>query len=554
VTKKRTDRDPRLEPDNESLDPKPDEGDVVVLREDRVFESLPRRPRPQHRSSPRPLAGNGVSGTAANAGQEHVPLTTPRHTMPMGSGPPRRMSDPNADVTQDPELMLRRQLSRLQRQLAEMQQELANREDELASEVERRVTSLAEHDEVLRENHELREDLADYEDQESRFVGIEQRLTDSLANTEELAHSLERERRARIEREEELSSLAAELVRIRESAIADLANLDERLKGELALQEERSRTAAQETREAQDAMLQRLREASEIELAELRASQERSLQAVRGELEPQAREVQSLNLEREELTARLDAQRREFERNDLEKAEAHALVLRQLKQSHEEEVASKEREASANLALEMDRREEQKRALKDACQALERREASLSQTNDSLRETQKQLLTEVARLKEHVAQVEEERRALTERQTSVIEEREKDAHQLRTLMGDLETRDRDAKRHRIERERFVAFLSEGISLFGVSLPPGGIPEHARASTPPDGDPSPNEGFAQTISAHPSMASGAPQQADGAAAELDTQTAPDGVALASGVRPTLPPAAETTPNVDAAAES
>jgi hypothetical protein len=112
---------------------------------------------------------------------------------------------------EDPELALRRQLSRLQRQLAEAQRELANKDDELAAEAEKRMQNVEAHDAALAELGVVHAKLATLTAYEARTRGMEQRLQEATATSDEMAEVLAKERHERVSLEHQLQDMQMSL-------------------------------------------------------------------------------------------------------------------------------------------------------------------------------------------------------------------------------------------------------------------------------------------------------------------------------------------------------
>ncbi len=422
-------------------------------REDRPFEPAPAVPRAP--SSPR----NTVPFTSKGMGI-------------ISSKPP---APPQSAESGEAELALRRQLSRLQRQLAEAQRELAHKDEELTSELERRLGAFAAYDALLLEHRENLARLQELETQQLRAAGIEQRLQDSLTNIEELAHSLERERRERIAFGERVLELELSLGEQRDALARKQQEMDQRFASEVEILESQNRSALAGMEEAHQEALARLTKTHEAEMAAQLQAHERAVGVLRGELEPQAREAQTLAADRERLIGELEAVRREAERRENEVAETRVRDARQLALAHDEEKASLARAHAAELSREIDKREEQKRALVEANRAVERRESSLQQSLDALRETMKQLQIELARVREQVTQLETEKASLESRVGELSRLREAELTEKQTLAERLEAAERDARRNAFDRSRFIAYLEEGLALLG-GLPPSELPK------------------------------------------------------------------------------
>lgn len=417
------------------------------------------------------------------------PPSSPRNTVPftskgMGIISSKPPPQPPSAESGEAELALRRQLSRLQRQLAEAQRELAHKDEELTSELERRLGAFAAYDALLLEHRENLTRLQELETQQLRAAGIEQRLQDSLTNIEELAHSLERERRERIAFGERVLELELSLGEQREALARKQQEMDQRFASEVEILESQNRSALAGMEEAHQEALARITKTHEAEMAAQLQAHERAVGVLRGELEPQAREAQTLAADRERLIGEVEAVRRESERRENEMAEMRVRDARQLTLAHDEEKASMVRAHAAELSREIEKREDQKRALVEANRAVERRESSLQQSLDALRETMKQLQIELARVREQVTQLETEKASLEGRVGELSRLREAELAEKQGLVERLEAAERDARRNAFDRSRFIAYLEEGLALLG-GLPPSELP---KALTAPEAAP------------------------------------------------------------------
>jgi hypothetical protein len=452
-------------------------------REDRPFEPGPARPP----SSPR----------------NTVPFTSKGMGIISSKPPPQPQSADSGEA----ELALRRQLSRLQRQLAEAQRELAHKDEELTSELERRLGAFAAYDALLLEHRENLGRLQELETQQLRTSGIEQRLQDSLTNIEELAHSLERERRERIAFGERVLELELSLGEQREALARKQQEMDQRFASEVEILESQNRSALAGMEEAHQEALARLTKTHEAEMAAQLQAHERAVGVLRGELEPQAREAQTLAADRERLIGEVEAVRRESERRENEMAEMRVRDSRQAALAHDEEKASLARAHAAELSREIEKREDQKRALVEANRAVERREASLQQSLDALRETMKQLQIELARVREQVTQLETEKGSLESRVGELSRLREAESAEKQALTERLEAAERDARRNAFDRSRFIAYLEEGLALLG-GLPPSELP---KALAAPSSTPSPSAEAVEAVPVATDVVAVAPEE-------------------------------------------
>ncbi|HTL35993.1 MAG TPA: hypothetical protein VL326_22840 [Kofleriaceae bacterium] len=432
-------RDHRADPDEGSTSEK--------FRVDRVFVPTTRRE---------------ATGTGS-------PSSAPRRS---GSTmPPVLGTAPGMD---DAELALRRQLSRLQRQLADAQRELANKDEELAAAVEKRVELQTAFDSALgqlRDAHLAIEDIkADYQ----RLAGLEQRLTDVTAHADELQHQLERERAERASIALALDDHTAQFDRARALWRDETSLAQEHHAAELTKVEVEKRRAIDAAEGAMKVVMERQEKANAEKLAELEAAHERALAALRGEMEPKVAahvaEARNLAAEIERLTSEIAAVRTEHqremaERNDLNKwesqqaAEAAAAELAAATRKHEAEIAKCNEELAAKV-----------QALTTAERAAQQREQLWEQTTNGLRESQKKLQLEVADTREKLAQEGASKWNIEQRLVTALQSAEHASARIQELEKRVEIAEGESRRNELDRQRFAAYLEEGLALLGA-LPP-----------------------------------------------------------------------------------
>ena len=438
MTKKGPGKDPRAEADDETVP-------AEQFRVDRVFGGGP--PKRESLSNMRDSMQNMREST------NRKPATLPPISTGTDSG--------------DTELALRRQLSRLQRQLSDAQRELANKDEELAAAVEKRVDIAKQFDETLTQLRDAQIEIDDLKDAKALAAGIEQRLQDAVAAADELNHQLERERseRATIEAQLEQTNTTFEKARLlwkEETALAE-----QQFASELEKAEQTRRAAIEAADAAKDAAIERAKQAHEAELEELRAAHERELSVVRGELEPKVAEARNLAGEIERLTSELAAARAEHMRELGERAELYKWEQQQAADTHAAVLATAERKLEAEKAAV----EAELAALKDTLGITERnatlREQLWEQTTSALRESQKKLQQELAETKERATQAEESRSALEQRLATMQQQLEDITASHRDLELRVNKAEADARRNMLDRERFAAYLEEGLAMLGA---------------------------------------------------------------------------------------
>jgi chromosome segregation ATPase len=461
-------RDKRQDPDDAAAPP------AANLRVDRVF-APPARSRPSETASQ-------AAATAAPA------LPAANRTSP-------------GNEAADPELSLRRQLSRLQRQLAEAQQELANRDDELASEVEKRTTISAASD-ALRDQHRVLQarvdELTAYQ---TRTAGVEARLLEIVTTAEGLSHERDREREQRVAAQTRVAELGAAIEQSQATAKQEREELQVAHAEDLERVETQKRLALDNAEEAITATAMRLREANEDTLAQLRAAHERTLAALRGELEPKALAARTLEEERERLINELSALQAEAARDATEREEVYKRELAQLEELSESERTAQTRLYHSELTRARAERDAQAKAFEQATQAAAQREQVWEQTVAGLRDAQKQLQIELAELAELHARLEADKASADERLASIAAQADLLIGERRSLRDQLEASESSARRNAFDRRRFVAYLEEGLALLGA-LPPttaDASPADPAPADPAPADPAPADVDGDTVS-------------------------------------------------------
>jgi hypothetical protein len=117
-------------------------------------------------------------------------------------------------------------------------------------------------------------------------------------------------------------------------------------------------------------------------------------------------------------------------------------------------------------------------AANQAGQLIERnatlREQLWEQTVTSLRDSQRKLQQEVADARERAAQAEASKWSVETRLVGTLQAHEKAQDQIRELSEKLDLEEAESRRNALDRQRFAAYLEEGLAMLGA-IPPG--PEH-----------------------------------------------------------------------------
>jgi hypothetical protein len=382
------------------------------------------------------------------------------------------------------ELSLRRQLARLMHQLAEAQRDLATKDEELAGAVEKRIESQAAYDVLLDQQREAQELATEAAAYRARTAGIEQRLQEATAAADELRHQLERERSERAAVMVQFDEANAAFERARNQWRDESATIDQQHAAQLAQLDQQRRAALDAAEAAKNAALERQREAHDAELDALRTAHERSLAALTGELEPKVVEVRKLAAEIERVTSEAEAQRSEHTNLMTERIELHKWELAQLAEAHEADMAAQARAHAGEIT----RLKEEVVAANQAGELIDRnaslREQLWEQTVGSLRDSQKKLQHELGEAKEKAAQGDANKWSVEQRLVSSLQSVEKLEEENRSLRVQLEAAEQGARRNATDRERFAAYLEQGLAMLGA-VPPRSEPEHVEPEPEPE---------------------------------------------------------------------
>ncbi len=407
----------------------------------------------------------------------------------MAPAPPQRAKSstlpprPSGEAA-DTELALRRQLSRLQRQLADAQRELANKDDELATEAESRLVVASAHEKLIEDARAKDEQLEELIAFQARAQGIEKRLQEISEAADGVS----------VERDEEREQKVIALARVREleSVLADSqarwtterTQLEAQHSTEMGGVELERRATAEAFEATLVAATGRLQKAQEEQLASLRESHEKSLAVLRGELEPKLLEANKAAEEASRLADELAAMRTESMRLLEENDEAHARELAQQVESHTAGQAAAARVHAAEVARITAERDNLTATLEQTKQSAADREKLVDQTVTALRETQKGLQREIAEAKEAHAQLQsdfgqlEERLRTSQREAGAVTEENRE---LRTTLDNVE---RQARENSLDRQRFIAYLEEGLAMLGAIPPQEATGAHAAIPAAP----------------------------------------------------------------------
>ena len=367
----------------------------------------------------------------------------------------------------DTELSLRRQLSRLQRQLADAQRELANKDDEVATAVEKRLEIQAAYDVILEEQRQMQLAVDEAIADRARSTGVEQRLQEANAAADELRHQLERERTERATLAVQFDEAQAAFEKARVSWREESASIDEQHIAQIAQLEQAKKQAVEAAETAMKTSTERQYQAHEAELEALKAAHARALAALRGEMEPKVAEARNLGAEIERLNSQLQAQAAEHQNLIAERVELHTWEMQQQIDAHAAEMA----QLSRQHATETARLNEEVAAANQAGQLIERnsslREKLWEQTVTSLRDSQKKLQQEVAEARERAAQAEASKWSVETRLVGTLQALDKSNEHNRKLSEQLEVEQEESRRNAIDRQRFAAYLEEGLAMLGA---------------------------------------------------------------------------------------
>jgi chromosome segregation ATPase len=402
------------------------------------------------------------------------PRSTPAPGTPSTPMAPRRSSGrtipPLSGEAADAELALRRQLSRLQRQLAEAQRELANKDEELASEVERRleVTNAAEAHQ--REHDELDQRFQEVNEYRARTEGLDQRLQDAVAAADELTHQLERERAERTTLATQFEEQNAAFERARALWKDESTLMAEHHAADITQADAAKRAAVEAIESQLSAALERAKEAHEAELDKLKSAHERSTAALRGELEPKVAVARNLSEQIERLNSQLQAAKAEHLRDVTERVELHKWELQQQAETQSAQLATEIRHHTSEIAKRDEEIEAKAMAIAQGERNGALREQLWEQTVGALRDSQKKLQQELAEAKEKSVQSDASKLAVEQRLVGNFALIDKMTEELRSLRQKLEVAEAQARHSALDRQRFSAYLEEGLAMLGA-IPP-----------------------------------------------------------------------------------
>ena len=358
----------------------------------------------------------------------------------------------------------------MQHQLAEAQRELAHKDEEVAASVEKRLEVQAAYEVLLEQQRETQQRINEADDYRARMAGVEERLAAATATADELRHQLERERTERAAMMVQFDEANAAFERARNLWRDETSVIDEQHAAQLAQLDQQKRAAVDAAEAARTAALDRQRETHEAELDALRTAHDRELAALRGELEPKVVEARGLAAEIERLGSELTAMTAEHRSLMSERIELHKWELQQQAEAHATELATAQRAHSA----EMSRMSEEVLAANQAGQLIERnaalREQLWEQTVGALRESQKKLQHELAEAKELAAQVEAANASVEQRLTTTLESLDAVEAENRELREQIDAVETEARRNTIDRQRFAAYLEQGLAMLGAETP------------------------------------------------------------------------------------
>jgi len=394
--------------------------------------------------------------------------------------PPRRPTGktipPLSGEAADTELTLRRQLSRLQRQLADAQRELANKDEELAAEVERRLEVTTAAESLQRAHDELEQKFHALDEYRARTEGLEQRLQDSIATADELNHQLARERAERQTLAKQFEEQNVAMERARALWKDESALLAEQHAAQLEKAESAKRIATELVEQQMSAALDRQRDKYEAELQEQQAAHDRSVAALRGELEPKVAVARNLAEEIERLTSQLAAAKAEHARDVSERTELHKWELQQQAETQSAQLATEVRHHQSELQKRDDELQAKTEALAQAERNATLREQLWEETVAGLRDSQKKLQQELAEARERIVQSDASKLAVEQRLVATLTQVDKLTDDHRALKDTYEELEILARNNAFDRQRFIAYLEEGMAMLGAIPPTSSQPQ------------------------------------------------------------------------------
>jgi ParB family chromosome partitioning protein len=368
------------------------------------------------------------------------------------------------------EVSLRRQLARLQMQMSEAQRALSEKDDELAAVIEKQLVLITQHDALTVEHREQADRMDHMAAHQSRLIGVEQRLLEAVDSAEAIARERDKERDQRAALQTRLEVLLSGANDAAARWKTERSTLEAQAATNIAEVEKLKRAAVEAAEAAAAAEGTRLRESHAAELAMIREAHERALATLRGELEPKALAAMSLVEQRDLLADELAALRSETERAQADRDEAHARELARARDQHLEAQAALVRLHSTEVGRVATERDELSIAVAEAKRSAAAREQQWASIESALRDTQMQLQRELAENRGIRDRIEADI-ALSQGRIETLERTcESLTAEKRDLANQLEASHTEAKRHALDRRRFVAYLEEGLALVGARDP------------------------------------------------------------------------------------
>ncbi|HEY0253712.1 MAG TPA: hypothetical protein VGC41_19410, partial [Kofleriaceae bacterium] len=145
----------------------------------------------------------------------------------------------------------------------------------------------------------------------------------------------------------------------------------------------------------------------------------------------------------------------------------HAREVTNLMEQHQFDQNALTAKHSAEMVHLTNDRDEKAAALEQALRNQELREQYWETTTNGLRDAQKKLQREISEAKERITALESDKASVEERLATSTSANTQLAESVRDLQAKLEATEGEARRNALDRERFAAYLEEGLALLGV---------------------------------------------------------------------------------------
>jgi chromosome segregation ATPase len=157
-------------------------------------------------------------------------------------------------------------------------------------------------------------------------------------------------------------------------------------------------------------------------------------------------------------------------RDVAERVELHKWEMQQQAETHSAQLATEVRHHAGEIARRDEEIEAKTQAVSQAERNSELREQLWEQTAAALRDSQKKLQQELSESKEKSVQADASKWSVEQRLVSTLAQIEKHTEEMRSFKERLDAAETQARVSALDRQRFVAYLEEGLAMLGA-IPP-----------------------------------------------------------------------------------